>query len=487
MEVNGIRIVQQRVTNYIMEVFMKRIIPVFAAVLSFTIIGHPGYGQQSPFTRTDFTPQKTQQPYQHVIALGANRPFSGGSNALSPVFAYMYYGEKLPIPDLYAQFTITTTRVFAIIGLKTSRYFFGVKPLIEHSTYGGWRMYKYGYDDKTRDIRGNNAGVGAFFQYSFLKNLSMKASFHPSYHFYKMPLLSPNVKKYVQKPNNHFQVKPGIELSLNDVQEKSLNRIKHGYIVRVEYQYARRIGYGTWYDYDRLIFKEKYEQTWYPVYGNGSAPWNGWAGPQGIMYKSTIRDTHRLYFSAGLYYNFEKDINILFDYYGGYFAGVDRNNAEQIGYYLADNAVMPGYYNTEFQSQFYMIARLQIGLPIPFWNTRIQPGFNMLYMPKTNEVVGIGRGSMPGGLLYQNVGALANQSYPRRLYKSVSCTFSTQLGNLVPVLISYAYGMDADRAKSSFDVYLSRVHLGKMDRGNHEFQVVFLMAFGKTDSGDEKK
>ncbi|HPC43047.1 MAG TPA: hypothetical protein PL180_13550 [Spirochaetota bacterium] len=41
-----------------------------------------------------------------------------------------------------------------------------------------------------------------------------------------------------------------------------------------------------------------------------------------------------------------------------------------------------------------MISRLQVGFPIPFWDARIQPGFNMIYMPTKNQVIGMGRGAI---------------------------------------------------------------------------------------------
>lgn len=205
---------------------------------------------------------------------------------------------------------------------------------------------------------------------------------------------------------------------------------------------------------------------------------------EGVWYKSKVHNTHRLYFNIGGYYNFKHDINLLFDYYGGYFKGVDRNNAEQIGYMQQDHAIMPGYASTEFYHNFYMIARLQLGIPLKFWDARIQPGYNVLYMPKTNEVVGIGRGLYGFGrgalLSYHH---LALNGYPRRFYSSVSCSLSLRLGNLLPVFIDYAYGFDAVRSRSSVKMYMNR-----LERGCHEFQVLVVAAFGSNiDKKDEDK
>ncbi len=150
---------------------------------------------------------------------------------------------------------------------------------------------------------------------------------------YRLSVLTPNGHKYVNMPRRHGQIKPGIEIVLNDVQDKSMERVNHGYMVRLAYNYARRIGYGTWHDYDRLFFREKL--------GTNRAPPTGHT--EGIWCESGIRNTHRFYSNAGGYYDFKGDFNLLVDVYGGYFIGVDRNNAEQIGGYLQDYGVTHGY------------------------------------------------------------------------------------------------------------------------------------------------
>ena len=436
-------------------------------MLLFSSYSFPANGIGISREQDPSAPKKKKHEYRHILVLGANRPFSGGSNAFTTIVAYFWFGENFADPDLYTEFRLTTTRIAGIVGVKTDRVFAGVKPMLEHSTYSGWRSYNRGYDDKTRDIRGSNAGMGVFFRYTRLRILSTTVAFFPSYYFYKLPVLTPNKNKYIQTPNSHFQIKPSLKITLSDVADKSLGRIKHGYLLEVEYQYARRIGYGTWYDYDRLFYKEKYEGRWILPAAAGLY--------QGIWYKSTITDTQRLYISAGGYYNFTGDYNLLFDFYGGWFQGVDRNNAEQIGYFLADYAVMPGYFDTEFYSHLYLIGRLRFGIPLPFWNARIQPGYNLLYMPGKNEVVGVGRGAMA------NSNWWLVRGYPRKFYTSVSCEFSIQLGNLLPLFMSYAYGIDARRARSSYDVYYSRIHLAQVRRGNHEAQAYVAMAFGKND------
>jgi hypothetical protein len=419
------------------------------------------FGADESADKDIMTPKKVKKPYQHLLVLGDDFHVSNGTNMQSPIFAYFWFGENFKNPDLYTQVTVTTTRIFAIAAYKTNRVYTGVKPLIEHSTYAGWRSYNRGYLDRGRSIKGNNVGMTAFFQYNWLRILSTRVFVHPSYHFYHFPIISKNDHKIINVPNNHWQVKPGVEMQLSDLEQKDLNRVLHGYLFRVEYQYARRIGYGTWYDYDRMWFRERYDGMWLPgAYGSPTT--------LGTWYRSKIKDTHRLYFNTGGYYNFKGDYNLLFDFYGGFFTGVDRNNAEQIGYNQADHAVMPGYFNTEFMSAFYLIARLQVGIPIPVWGMRIQPGFNVLYMPRTNDVIGIGRNNITNWWL--------KGGYPNRFYKSVSCQLSVKLGNLLPLFIDYAYGIDAVRADSAHEVYLK-----KYSQGNHEFRVMLVMGFVKNE------
>ncbi len=410
---------------------MRRVIVVLSLMfIPFSLV--PAFSQE--ITKTEFSDMIAKEKireYKHVLVLGINQPFSKGYNKYSPLFFYGWFGDNFKNKDLYMQFTMTTTRIYFIAAMKTDKIFAGVKPLLEHSTYSAWKSYNRGYNDKFREFGGNNAGAGVFFQYNWLRILSTRATFHASYHFYRLFLLASNEHKYVNMPKRHWQLKPGIELLLSDVREKSLARVKHGYLFRVEYQYARRIGYGTWYDYDRLWFREKVNNVWWPPYTGRS---------EGLWYKSTVHNTHRLYFNAGGYYNFDKDINLLLDFYGGFFKGVDRNNAEQIGYMQQDHAIMPGYASTEFMHNLYLISRVQIGFPIPFWDARIQPGFNVMYMPKKNEVVGQGRGLYyygRGAVLTDIVsgGKIAYHGYPKQVYKSVSCSFSLRLGNLLPLFI----------------------------------------------------
>lgn len=433
------------------------------------LYGLPAFGQVVTDLDDDsLIPEEKVMEYQHVLVLGVDRPFSKGFNPLSPVVYYSWFGDNFKNKDLYMQFTFTTTMIHLTIAAKTDRVFAGIRPIAKHTIYSAWRQINHGDNDEKRIFGGNDVGAELFFQYNWLKILSTAVKLYPTYHFYRMFMLTPNKYCYNNMPRRHWQVKPGVEIKLSRIKDENLMRIKHGYLLRVEYQYARRIGFGTWYDYDRLWFEERFNGVWFPPT----------AKMEGILYKDTVHSTHRLYGDVGAYYKFKHDINLQVDGRIGYCKGVDRHNAENIGAIIGDHAFMPGYAVAEFFHNFYVTSHVRIGFPIPFWDARIQPGFHLLYMPKKNEVVGLGR-----GLYYFGEGAVLTDlfargkivyhGYPKEIYTSVSCSFSLKLGNLLPMFIDYAYGIDALRAKSAHKVYLNKIH-----KGCHEVRVMFLAAFG---------
>ncbi|HOT43784.1 MAG TPA: hypothetical protein PLC28_02765, partial [Spirochaetota bacterium] len=71
---------------------------------------------------------------------------------------------------------------------------------------------------------------------------------------------------------------------------------------------------------------------------------------------------------------------------------------------------------------------------------------------------------------------------PKQVYKSVSCSFSLRLGNLLPLFIDYAYGIDAVRASSAYKLYTS-----KLNKGCHELNVIIVMAFGSNVDKKEEE
>jgi hypothetical protein len=205
-----------------------------------------------------------------------------------------------------------------------------------------------------------------------------------------------------------------VGLTFKDLRERELGSILHGYIGRLRYAYIKRFGYGT--------FDE----------GNGTEI-------------SDIESTHKLYLNLGGYYTLKGDINLKMDLSGGWHKNVDRNSGVELGNLNTEHGVIPGYFRAEFYHNRYATARVRLGVPAGFWGTRIEPGFNVLYMPGENEVVGV-------------------EDYAREVYKSVSVGIMTKIANLIPILLDYGYGIDADR---------------KGEIGSHEIRALVLMGFGK--------
>ncbi len=359
-------------------------------------------------------PQK--QEYRHVVALGADRSWSEGDDSLGPIIAYYYFKEDFVNPNLYAQFTLTTTDTFFKFGWRSDTVDVGIQPMLQHFWYGGYSAYDRGDSDETRRFYGNGAGGIAYLKYFPVSALSATVAYRGDYHFY-----TDMEETEIDLPNAHWENMGSVELALNTVKETNLGRIKHGVLAKARYEHARRVGYGTFED--TAAIEDSREDI-----------------------------ANKLYFTFGAYYNLPGDFTLLLDVVGGVQYGVDRNNAEKIGYFCADHAVVPGYYAAEFYHDRYAVAGAQIGIPIKPWDTRIQPGYYVLYMPEHNHVVGV-------------------QDYPRTTYQGVSCGISTKLGDVLPFFFDYGYGIDADR---------------KGKKGNHEFRVLVVAAFGKNEAAVEQ-
>lgn len=364
-----------------------------------------------------------ENDYNHILLLGINQPVSNSEiNTPSPLLIYNYMRDDLG-EDNYFQFTLKTTKALFILGKKNENYFAGVKPLVYHTIYGAYHSYEDGVNDDSRCFKGNNAGVEFFYKYSPMKIFKAGISYYPGYYWYQE---KPNNDSYffrqdateIDLPENHWEHTGEVSFTIDKLEIKDVNRIKHGFTVQGVYDYIYRSGYGTFYDSDSAE-------------------------------NSSIDKTQKRYIYAGFYYNFDYDINLLLDITGGYHIGVDRNNADQIGSYIADKGVMPGYYWGEFYHNKFCIIKTQVGIPLFFWSARLQPGFNILYMPEDNDVAGV-------------------DNYPRRIYRSVSAGLSMKAGGFLPVFIDYAYGMDAGRLNSD---------TGVEKKGNHEFTFYVITAF----------
>ncbi len=362
--------------------------------------------------------------YRHIIVLGGDRSFSDAyRHPLSPVIFYQYNiaaaGE-----GAYAQFTLLTTSVAAIIGYKTESFLFGIRPILAHSVYGGYTYYDRGVLDEGRIYQGNYTGVEALCTITPAKYCTATASYLPAWYFYRKNtesdnLISENDATTIGLPDNHLEHVGTFLMQLGSVDTSSLGRVKHGAMAKFRYRYSRRVGYGTFED---------------------------------VNAESSIRSTQKFYGNLGLYLRLPYDFTILLDGAGSYQRHVDRNNAEMVGSNVVEHATMPGYFYGEFLSDRYAIGKAQIGIPLVFWDARVQPGFNLLYMPRENRVVG----------------GIGGDGYPRRIYRSVSVDFSLKLGDVLPFFVSYAYGIDAQR---------NNAHEGTENKGNHEVLVYILMAF----------
>ncbi len=352
-----------------------------------------------------------KKPYRHIAVLGADFHVSNGDNKTSPLILYHYFMENFSNPNLYAQYTLKTTSFFFILGYKTDDYFAGIRPELKWITWGAYRAYTEGENFDERTYKSQTAGAELFYERYAGRFVTLRLGYQPDYHFY-----IENKGTTIDLPTNHSEHNLRAELSLGKITSSDLNRVRHGFIVKGMYQYTGRQGYGTFEDMP-LVTRDD----------------------------SSIDTTHKIYLDLGACYAFSNQINIQLDGMAGIHDGVDRNNAEQIGYINSRHAAVGGYYSTEFYHNRYVVGKLQIGFPVPLWDMRLQPGFNVLYMPKNNEVVGV-------------------EHYPKTVYKSVSLGWSFKMADVLPFFINYAYGMDADR---------------KGEKGNHEIQAFIIMALGK--------
>jgi len=361
--------------------------------------------------------------YRYIMVLGVDKPVSSAKvNNSSPVIACYYTRDDLP-DNLYFQFRLTTTTLYTIIGIRTGSWFIGIKPVLNHTVYGAYHSYTDGVNNDSRCFKGNNTGAEFFYEYSPLKYLKGSFYYYPGYYWYNNKKKSESVftkqdATVIDLPENHLEQTGTFDLIFGNIEKKDLNRIRHGYFIQGTYKFSYRSGYGTFYD-------------------------------TGAAQNSSENKTHKRYFVSGLYFNSAHDVNLLLDLYGAYQTNTDRNNSDQIGSYITENGIMPGYFWGEFYHNKYVIARSQAGIPLFFWSARLQPGFNILYLAEDNGVTGAG-------------------NYPRRTYRSVSMELSFRAGNILPLFFNYAYGFDAKRLNTS---------TGEVKKGNHELMFYTLAAF----------
>jgi hypothetical protein len=370
-----------------------------------------------------------KRDYTFIAAAGVNHPISEGTNETSPVIYASYWQYLDDTKNLYWEAGATTVTVFMKFGREANKYNAGIQPMWGHSVYGAYSDYYKGYSDTKNELMGFYAGPLFFFKYHWTGIFSTELKYIPNYHYYSETDENSNI----EKPDPHFEHTASAELLLKNTTEKDFGIIKHGVMARFMYQYSHRTDYQ---------FQDR------PL-------------PDGTVPElSDDPVTHRYYLDLGAYYNFPGDFNMKLDFLGSYQENVDRNNAEKIGHILADHAIVPGYFYIEFYHHMYAIAKASFGIPVPFWGMRIEPAYNVLYMPEENKVIGA-------------------PDYSREYWRSVSVSLSMKIANLVPLFIDYGYGFDAERRDKSY---------GEIKKGNHELNAVIVVAFGEIDhSGEDRK
>ncbi|MCP4138523.1 MAG: hypothetical protein GY754_46625 [bacterium] len=362
------------------------------------------------------------------MALGVDQPLSEGNGYLSPILyaSYMHYFEGT---NTYGEIGATTVTAYLKYGYDNGKLHLGIQPIFGHSVYGSYRAYDQGFNDEARCLEGFYGGANLYVKKKWAKTFSTDLTYKPAYHFFSDQFDVPTINK----PNNHWSHTGTLEVILKDVEEKEvMGIIKHGFMVKAQYDIMKRMGYGT-FDEGPL------------------ATANG-----GLREPSNLDLSHKFFLFLGAYYNFSGDYNIKLDAIGGYHIDTDRNNAEEMGYLHSDRVAIPGYLNTEFVHDKFIAANIQFGIPLGFWGTRISPGFNMLYMPEDNKVLGV-------------------QDYPKRIYTSASLAIFIKIADMIPCFINYGYAINAEHRDASS---------GALSTGSHEFSVVLVAAF--FDTGAKK-
>ncbi len=381
-----------------------------------------------------------------LLALGADYPVSNGDDSLSPILytSLIFYHDKV---SMFTDLGATTTTVFFDAGYQKDKILAGFKPFFNHSVYSAYQAYWNGKNYNRITFKGQYTGMELYCKYNWISFdvspeqkavFSTKLTYTPAYYFYwkyKASNFLDGFSTYrsFTLPNDHWENTARLDVALSSAKDiDDLGIVKHGFVVSATYMYTLRTGYGRFFD--------QYRSS---ITGNTG---------QDVSDES---NAHRVYMKLGGYYRLPMDFNLKAELFGCWSEGLDRNNADQIGSFMADDFSMPGFYVTEFNHDKYMIGRFNVVLPAPAWEIKFEPGFNLLYMNKENGVVG----------------AL---NYKRQVYMSASLGVTMKLGNLVPFVLKYAYGINADR---------------KGEIGNHEIVGIVIAGFFDVDKdgkGDKK-
>jgi hypothetical protein len=352
--------------------------------------------------------------------LGADMPFSYGVNKVSPILYLSYWQYYNNLKNSYCEIAAQTTTVSAAVGIHNEKYNTGIKPVWGHTIFGAYSDYNKGYTNSKNEIKGFYLGSELYLKYNWSKILDTSLSYLPAYRYYTV-----ESNANMAKPESHTEHNADIQIQLKKFSEKNFGIIKDGFFVKARYLYTYRAEYSF---KDRIMDNRE-------VPGTSSKP-----------------STYKYYLDIGLYFNFPDDYNLKLESRGSWQFNVDRNNAEKIGSLVADHAVIPGYFYCEFYHDKYVIGNIKFGIPLNVLQARIEPAYNILYMPKENKVIGV-------------------IDYPGKYYQSISLAFTMRIANLVPLFIDYGYGINAERRNKPY---------GTTEKGSHEVRVIVVLAFGET-------
>ncbi len=411
-----------------------------------------------------------KRDYNIIVALGWDQNFANqGQKAFtyeisSPILfldLIYYFGET----GWYGQLGATTTTVYTQWGYNTDMLHIGIKPIWCHSTIAVDHFYYMGYENPNRVIGGAfsggiTLGVELFYEFNFFKNyLTGRLMYKPANHWYNEKGSDDIDTDMDRPPLPHWEhtieywLQSSGDFSGGKMEERELSIIRHGWSVKFKHNYTNRTSYSL------------------PLTGDTFIPIDP--------------NTHKFYLNLGLFYNFKGDFNLKFEAKGHYAVNVDTNNADKIGNLVADNADMPGLYYAEFYSDKYIMANLKFGIPLPFWGFRLQPGFNILYIPHDNKVIAphlqFASYAPPTANGYVSYPALQEVTY------SISLNIYFKIANVLPVLIDYAYAINAVRNNySSAGNPINGPYNASLpvQYGNHEVRIIFIGAFIETKPKD---
>ncbi len=414
----------------------------------------------------DVYSKAVKRDYNIILALGWDQSFANqGQKAFtyeiaSPIIfldLIYYFGDT----GWYGELGGTTTSIYTQWGYNTDLLHVGIKPIWNHSVVAADHFYYMGYENPNRVIGGlfsggSSLGVELFYEFNFFKSyLEGRLMYKPGNHWYNEK--NPDVREvYAQyqdyPPSPHWEhtieywLQSSGDFSGGRLEDRELSIIRHGWLVKFKHNYTNRTSYSLPLTADTSIAMDP--------------------------------NTHKFFLNLGLFYNFKGDFNLKFEAKGHYAVNVDTNNAEKAGNLVADNADMPGLYYAEFYTDKFIMANIKFGIPLPFWGFRLQPGFNMLYIPHDNKVISPTR--QFADYFPATANGFVTYPYLQEVTYSVSLNIYFKIANILPVLIDYAYAFNAVRNNYTYTANGPYNASLPVQYGSHEVRIVFIGAFIET-------